>query len=105
MNYFDDMAKYFRTGPPLYFVVKDGYHYELPEEWNMICTTATCFPGSIGVQIGQAAQDPNYTFVAEPAANWVDTYLAWVNPAAQCCGYDTHGGGIHLCDIWNTSEW
>ena len=59
MNYFDDMAKYLRTGPPLYFVVKDGYHYEQPEEWNMICTMASCSPGSMGVQIAQAAQDPN----------------------------------------------
>ena len=59
MNYFDDMAKYLRTGPPLYFVVRDGYHYEQPEEWNMICTMASCLPGSMGVQIAQAAQDPN----------------------------------------------
>ena len=51
------------------------------------------------------AVSPRSTFVAEPAANWIDTYLAWVNPSAQCCGYeDEHGGGIKLCDIQNTSE-
>lgn len=59
MNYFDDMAKYFHTGPPLYFVVKDGYQYNRPEEWDRICTMASCSPSSMGVQIAQASQDAN----------------------------------------------
>ena len=26
-DYFDDISKYLRTGPPVYFVIKDGYDY------------------------------------------------------------------------------
>ena len=26
-DYFDDMSKYFRTGPPVYFVIRGGYDY------------------------------------------------------------------------------
>ena len=59
MNYFEDMAKYLHTGPPLYFVVKDGYRYNQREEWNKICTMSSCASGSMGVQITQAAHDPN----------------------------------------------
>lgn len=57
-----------------------------------------------GVMCCEVCCVPCSTFVAEPAANWIDTYLAWVNPAAQCCGYTNESGGIELCEIWNTSE-
>lgn len=26
-DYFDDISKYLRTGPPVYFVIRDGYNY------------------------------------------------------------------------------
>ena len=104
LNYFNDMYKYLHTGPPVYFVVKDGYNYTVPEQWNKICMSGGCSNNSLGVQVAFAALQPNYSSIAEPASSWVDSYLAWVDPVAKCCGYYANKSGLELCEIWNTCK-
>lgn len=44
-DYFDDMGKYSHTGPPLYFVIKDGYDYTYKANQNkvyLIVVSITC---------------------------------------------------------------
>ena len=35
-DYFNDMARYFHTGPPVYFVIKEGYNYSIQAEQNKV---------------------------------------------------------------------
>ena len=35
-DYFDDMSKLFRTGSPVYFVIKDGYNYTNKSNQNKV---------------------------------------------------------------------
>ena len=72
-DYFDDMNTYLHTGPPVYFVIKDGYNYSNGSNQNkvsfdyncllfcylfycvQICSSAGCNNNSIGTQISSAA--------------------------------------------------
>lgn len=71
-DYFNDMNKYLHTGPPVYFVIKDGYNYTTTLNQNkvsfdcdnlfcqlfycvQICSSAGCNNNSIGIQISSAA--------------------------------------------------
>ena len=72
-DYFDDISKYLRTGPPVYFVIKGGYDYTNKTNQNkvqlhcglqylmyrvQICSSAGCNNDSIEVQISSAALVP-----------------------------------------------
>lgn len=35
-DYYDDMSKYLHTGPPVYFVIKDGYDYANESNQNKV---------------------------------------------------------------------
>ena len=51
----------------------------------------------VGVrQVAEAARSPASTFIASPAASWLDDFLGWVSPeVGQCCRHfpDDDGGG------------
>jgi hypothetical protein len=37
-------------------------------------------------QISQAAMSPASSFIATPAASWIDDFLSWTNPSLpKCC--------------------
>ena len=72
-DYFNDMSKYLRTGPPVYFVIKGDYDYTNKANQNkvqlhcglqylmycvQICSSAGCNNNSIEVQISSAALVP-----------------------------------------------
>ena len=72
-DYFDDISKYLRTGPPVYFVIKGGYDYTHEANQNkvlldcsshylmycvQICSSAGCNNNSMEVQISSAALIP-----------------------------------------------
>jgi Niemann-Pick C1 protein len=101
--YFDELYKYLHTGSPVYFVIEEGYNYSDPSKWHNICSSAGCSNNSFGLQIALAARDPDYSYIAEPAANWVDSYLAWINPSSACCGYVENAPELQFCELWNNT--
>ncbi|CAL9133900.1 unnamed protein product [Musa acuminata var. zebrina] len=85
-SYFDDIAKYLRVGPPLYFVLKD-FNYSLESRnTNQICSISQCDPNSFLNEITKASLVPSSSYIAKPAASWLDDFLIWLSPEAfSCC--------------------
>ncbi|XP_019702346.1 uncharacterized protein [Elaeis guineensis] len=85
-DYFDDLAKYLRVGPPLYFVVKD-FNYSLESRHtNQICSISQCDSNSLLNEIAKASLIPDSSYIAKPAASWLDDFLIWLSPEAfSCC--------------------
>uniref|UniRef100_A0A1J3K9G7 Niemann-Pick C1 protein n=1 Tax=Noccaea caerulescens TaxID=107243 RepID=A0A1J3K9G7_NOCCA len=91
-DYFDSLSKYLRVGPPLYFVVKD-YNYSLgSRHTNQLCSISQCNSDSLLNEISRASQAPETSYIAKPAASWLDDFLVWLSPEAfGCCRKFTNG--------------
>ncbi|XP_013629550.1 PREDICTED: Niemann-Pick C1 protein [Brassica oleracea var. oleracea] len=91
-DYFDSLAEYLRVGPPLYFVVKD-YNYSLESRHtNQLCSISQCNSNSLLNEISRASQTPETSYIAKPAASWLDDFLVWLSPEAfGCCRKFTNG--------------
>lgn len=58
-NYFSDMNAYLHIGPPVYFVIKEGFNYTDVHQQNKICTGADCEEMSYGTIITIASRISN----------------------------------------------
>ncbi|XP_015750600.1 PREDICTED: Niemann-Pick C1 protein-like, partial [Acropora digitifera] len=58
LNWFRDMKSYLRVGPPVYFVVNEGYSYEHRKQQNKICGATGCQSDSLVGQIFLASLRP-----------------------------------------------
>eukprot|EP00257_Ricinus_communis_P008945 XP_002527152.2 NPC intracellular cholesterol transporter 1 isoform X1 [Ricinus communis] len=85
-GYFNNVSDYLRIGPPLYFVVKD-YNYSLESRHtNQLCSISQCDSNSLLNEISRAASVPESSYIAKPAASWLDDFLVWISPEAfGCC--------------------
>ncbi|KAK3143975.1 hypothetical protein QOZ80_4AG0307300 [Eleusine coracana subsp. coracana] len=85
-DYFDDLAKYMKVGPPLYFVVKDFNYSSASEHTNQICSINQCNSNSLLNEIAKQSLSPESSYIAKPAASWLDDFLIWMSPEAfGCC--------------------
>ncbi|XP_039006972.1 NPC intracellular cholesterol transporter 1-like isoform X1 [Hibiscus syriacus] len=91
-GYFTNISEYLRIGPPLYFVVKD-YNYSLESrDTNKLCSINQCDSNSLLNEISRASLVPESSFIAKPAASWLDDFLVWLSPEAfGCCRKFTNG--------------
>ncbi|XP_044489407.1 NPC intracellular cholesterol transporter 1 [Mangifera indica] len=85
-GYFNDVSEYLRVGPPLYFVVKD-FNYSLESRHtNQLCSISQCDSNSLLSEISKASLIPESSYIAKPAASWLDDFLVWTSPEAfGCC--------------------
>ncbi|KAK9823955.1 hypothetical protein WJX72_006638 [[Myrmecia] bisecta] len=84
--YFEDVMGYLRVGPPLMFVVKDLDMSADAPDVNAVCSVAGCSDTSFLNQVGNQARIPQQSYIAAPAASWLDDFLAWISPdLPQCC--------------------
>ncbi|AQK45688.1 Patched family protein [Zea mays] len=85
-DYFDDLAKYMKVGPPLYFVVKDFNYSSASVDTNQICSISQCNSNSLLNEISRQSLSPETSYIAKPAASWLDDFLIWMSPEAfGCC--------------------
>ncbi|KAK7386081.1 hypothetical protein VNO78_32169 [Psophocarpus tetragonolobus] len=91
-GYFSNISEYLRVGPPLYFVVK-GYNYSLEsKQTNQLCSISHCDSNSLLNEISRASLVPKSSYIAKPAASWLDDFLVWISPEAfSCCRKFTNG--------------
>ncbi|KAJ6410205.1 hypothetical protein OIU84_009658 [Salix udensis] len=85
-GYFNNISEYLRIGPPLYFVVKD-YNYSLESRHtNQLCSISQCDSNSLLNEVSRASLSPESSYIAKPAASWLDDFLVWLSPEAfGCC--------------------
>ncbi|KAL3681041.1 hypothetical protein R1sor_023997 [Riccia sorocarpa] len=85
-GYFGNLTEHLRVGPPVYFVVKDLNYSTESNQVNLLCSISHCEPNSLVNEVAQAALVPDQSFIARPAASWLDDFLVWMSPEAfGCC--------------------
>ncbi|MCL7035268.1 hypothetical protein MKW94_006392, partial [Papaver nudicaule] len=91
-GYFDNVTEYLRVGPPLYFVVKNYNYSSKSGQTNQLCSISQCDSNSLLNEISRASTVPASSFIAKPAASWLDDFLIWMSPEAfGCCRKFTNG--------------
>lgn len=55
LHYFGNLTKYLHTGPPVYFVVKEGHNYRTSEGQNQVCGGVGCNNDSLVQQVYMAS--------------------------------------------------
>ncbi|KAL9308591.1 putative protein patched/dispatched [Arabidopsis thaliana] len=91
-GYFNNISTYLRIGPPLYFVLKNYNYSSESRHTNQLCSINKCNPNSLLNEIARASLTPELSYIAKPAASWLDDFLVWLSPEAfGCCRKFTNG--------------
>ncbi|KAJ4891157.1 Patched family protein [Raphanus sativus] len=91
-DYFNNIETYLRIGPPLYFVLKNYNYSSESSQTNQLCSINKCDSNSLMNEIAKASLTPELSYIAKPAASWVDDFLVWLSPEAfGCCRKFTNG--------------
>ncbi|TGZ78201.1 putative patched sphingolipid transporter [Ascodesmis nigricans] len=86
VDYFTDLYDYFAVGPPLYFVTKGLNGTSRTAQQSLCGRFSTCDPLSLSNLVEQERKRPEYSYIAESAASWIDDMFLWLNPSLdQCC--------------------
>ncbi|KAF1745072.1 hypothetical protein MXB_854 [Myxobolus squamalis] len=88
-QYYDNVFKFLKSGPPTYFVVSPGYKYEEKYYQNLICANKDCSPNSLTSTIYHYSRISKNSKIATGADSWLDTYLAWLksHDPFPCCQF------------------
>ncbi|XP_022252090.1 Niemann-Pick C1 protein-like isoform X2 [Limulus polyphemus] len=84
LNYFKYIYQYLSVGPPVYFVITDGYNYSDINHQNQLCSLPSCGNDSLFMQLKGAADISEKTYIAAEPASWLDDYLDYMK-SLQCC--------------------
>lgn len=90
-KYFSAIQKHLKVGPPVYFVLKNGYNYTDVNSLRMLCGASNCDPDSLQSIISSASFFPSETYIAQSPVNWIDDYMEWLNSdptgetSSTCC--------------------
>ena len=102
--YFNDLYAYFDSGPPVYFVAREMNVTERPQQQQLCARFPTCESYSLANVLEQERKRPDVSYIAEPAAIWIDDFFLWLNPTFErCC---TEGNKVCFEDReppWNTT--
>ncbi|XVE94413.1 hypothetical protein REPUB_Repub02eG0006300 [Reevesia pubescens] len=91
-GYFNNVSEYLRIGPPLYFVVKNYNYSSESIDTNQLCSISQCNSDSLLNEIARASLTPESSYIAKPAASWLDDFLVWISPEAfGCCRKFSNG--------------
>ncbi|KAJ1930556.1 niemann-Pick type C- protein 1 [Tieghemiomyces parasiticus] len=103
VDYFDRLDRYFGTGPPVYFVTKHANVTDQTEQRTLCGRFTTCADRSLANLLEQERKRPEVSFLAQPAAVWLDDYFHWLNPAADTCCRERPGpdGRPEPCDPYD----
>lgn len=98
VDYFESVYKYLNVGPPVFFVVKDLDVTNREEQQALCGKFSTCNEYSLANILEQEFKRSEISTIAEPASNWLDDFLNWLNPALdQCCRFKKSAFGEEFC--------
>lgn len=98
IDYFNSVYNYLNVGPPAFFVVKDLDVTERPKQQQICGKFSTCETFSLANILEQEFNRSAVSTIAEPASNWLDDFLTWLNPNLdQCCRFKKSAIGEEFC--------
>jgi len=103
IKYFEALQKHLKVGPPVYFVLKDGYNYSDTNLLRLLCGASNCDSNSLQSIISAASVFPNETYIAQSTVNWMDDYMEWLSAdpdgstSSTCCHIHTKTN--KFCDL------
>ena len=98
IQYFNDLDRYFVSGPPVYFIAQDIDVTTLPGQQSLCGRFSTCKEFSMANILEQERKRKDVSYIAEPAASWIDDFFHWLNPEiTQCCRVRKGTDGKQLC--------
>lgn len=84
-RYFEFYQRYFEVGPPVYFMINDGYNYSNTRAQNRICGFEDCDSDSIGKIFNyHATNNSKLSYIKSRPSIWLDNYLEYLR-AEKCC--------------------
>ncbi|EPS41533.1 hypothetical protein H072_4544 [Dactylellina haptotyla CBS 200.50] len=114
IDYFNDLYDYFGVGPPVFFVTKDLNITDRVAQKAICGRFTTCNQFSLGNILEQERKRQETSYIAKPAANWLDDYFQWLDPRQEaCCSIDKSTGfscepgstGCEICFEDRTPAW
>ena len=98
VDYFNDMYAYFGTGPPVYFVTRDVNVTSREGQQALCGRFTTCHEYSLTNIIEQERKRPEISYIADPAASWIDDFFQWLNPSLEeCCRFRKGTNETEMC--------
>ncbi|XP_076325889.1 NPC intracellular cholesterol transporter 1-like isoform X2 [Tachypleus tridentatus] len=97
LSYFKSINKYLSVGPPLYFVITDGYNYSDLEMQNRVCSHPECDSDSFYFILKGAVGKKEKTYLAEEVVSWLDDFIDFMK-STSCC-YE-HSNSTHCPSIF-----
>ena len=98
IQYFNDLDRYFVSGPPVYFVSQDINVTTLEGQQKLCGRFSTCDEFSMANVLEQERKRQDVSYIADPASSWIDDFLHWLNPEiTQCCRVRKGTDGQKLC--------
>ncbi|KAH9048952.1 multidrug efflux transporter AcrB transmembrane domain-containing protein [Lactarius hengduanensis] len=85
VQYFDDMDTYLNVGPPVYFVSHDIDVTRRRGQQALCARFTTCDDFSVANTLEAERKRPAMSYISDPSASWIDDFLTWLNPNADCC--------------------
>lgn len=92
VNYFTDVQQWLGIGPPVYFVVDSPNAEERESQLKLCGRFVACHLDSIPNLLEQERKQPNTSFLAAPAASWIDDFFQWTNPTFDSCCRENSAG-------------
>lgn len=98
IQYFNDLDRYFVSGPPVYFIAQDINVTTLQGQQALCGRFSTCRDLSLANILEQERKRSNQSYIADPAASWIDDFIHWLNPdITSCCRVRKGTDGKKLC--------
>ncbi|XP_049521934.1 NPC intracellular cholesterol transporter 1-like isoform X15 [Dermacentor silvarum] len=110
-QYFDYLKKYLKVGPPVYFMVTEGYDYSDVKKQARLCINEqVCDQDSVGAKLKQLTFLSNRTYVTRLRSYWLDQYILYMR-SSDCCfetiknhdfcysDYGTGNGTCQSCSV------
>jgi Niemann-Pick C1 protein len=85
IQWFDDLADYFHTGPPLYFVTRGVNITDRAHQRQVCGRFSTCDEYSLPFVLEQESKRPKVSYMNGATASWLDDFFYWLNPQSDCC--------------------
>lgn len=97
IDYFQDLEKYFGTGPPVYFVAPYADMAHRPAQQAVCGRFTSCDQYSMANILEQERKRPEVSYLLEPAASWLDDFFYWLNPQLDSCCRVKKEDNEHFC--------